>query len=149
MFDAALKYLQTPGGKWIGSFPGVAVQERITISHDFAALLLSRGDSESNTVKGGFHQFPRNKNACSLTPSCASFPADVSENLVIGCAWRKLCFRLSCDEVRLYHDTSDRIGLCSIYYHVLSCSVCMTSGFKTGIVLTGVTYIVSSSDSKP
>jgi hypothetical protein len=26
-------------------FPGVAVQERITISHDFAALLLSRGDS--------------------------------------------------------------------------------------------------------
>ena len=80
VFDAALKYLQTPGGKWIDSFPGVAVQERITISHDFAALLLSRGDSESNTVKGGFHQFPRNKNACSLTPSCASFPADVSQN---------------------------------------------------------------------
>ena len=50
------------------------------------------------------------------------FQPTYRKTLVIGCAWRKLCFRLSCDEVRLYHDTSDRIGLGSIYYmffHVL------------------------------
>ena len=74
VFDAALKYLQTPGCKWIGSFPGVVAQKKITISHDFFAVILSRDDSVIKHVSISFHLTKMH------VPSCASFPANVSQN---------------------------------------------------------------------